>query len=157
MTPAETWKDLFEHAEDSTDPAEHAVAEEMQKTDALFVPSRLPASKEILRLLQENEPDTISIVAIGPLTNLALTASLDTETFLRAKEIVVMGGAVEERGNVSVNLCAIQETKLTIFLRTDHPRRRIQHIRRLSRRRSPLRVDLSNPKLNHAPNPTNTP
>ncbi|KAF2159108.1 hypothetical protein M409DRAFT_30389 [Zasmidium cellare ATCC 36951] len=100
MTPAETWKELFQHAENSNDPEEQAVAEELQNTDALFTPSRVPSSKEILRLLRENEPDTITIVAIGPLTNLALAASLDPETFLRAKEIVVMGGSINEGGNV---------------------------------------------------------
>lgn len=100
MTPAETWKELFQHAEKSNDPEARAVAEEMQNTDSLFIPSRVPASKEILRLLRENEPDTITIVAIGPLTNLALAASIDPETFLRAKEIVVMGGSINEGGNV---------------------------------------------------------
>lgn len=100
MTPAETWKDLFQKAEKSSDPEEHAIAEEMQHTDALFVPSSVPSAEEILRLLRENDPDTITIVAIGPLTNLALAASLNPETFLKVKEVVVMGGSVNEGGNV---------------------------------------------------------
>lgn len=67
----------------------------------MFTASQAPADDEILRLLREHEADTITIVAIGPLTNLALAASKDPETFLRAKEVVIMGGAIHRHGNVS--------------------------------------------------------
>ncbi|CAK3961778.1 Hypothetical predicted protein [Lecanosticta acicola] len=104
MTPADTWKSLFDRSQQSSDPEEHAVAEELANKDALFIPSKKPSSEEILRLLRDNEPDTITIVAIGPLTNLALAAAQDPETFLRAKEIVVMGGNINDIGNVCGNL-----------------------------------------------------
>ena len=67
----------------------------------MFTPSTVAAHKLILRLLRENPPNTISIVAIGPLTNIALAAAEDVATLLRAKEVIVMGGAIDEPGNIT--------------------------------------------------------
>ncbi|KIW06883.1 uncharacterized protein PV09_02559 [Verruconis gallopava] len=100
LSPAETWKHLFKLDKATSDPEELAMAEELQTTDTLFTPSKRPAHEEILRLLKENEPDTFTIVAIGPLTNIAIAAAADPETFLRVKELVVMGGAINFEGNV---------------------------------------------------------
>lgn len=66
-----------------------------------FKPSIAPAHEEILRLLRESEIDTITIIAVGPLTNLALAAATDVHTFLRAKEVLVMGGVLDMEGNAT--------------------------------------------------------
>ena len=97
MTPGQTWKELFALEKDHE---VSAIASDVDAQDALFTPSKLPAHQEVLRLLRESERDSITIIAIGPLTNLALAAAEDPDTFLRVKEVVVMGGVVEEAGNM---------------------------------------------------------
>ncbi|KAL2165620.1 hypothetical protein VTG60DRAFT_4241 [Thermothelomyces hinnuleus] len=96
LSPADTWKTLFEDA-----PSDSNANAEPPSYSRFFTPSKRPAHKEILRILREEPENTISIVAIGPLTNVALAAAEDPETFLRVKELVVMGGAVGVEGNVS--------------------------------------------------------
>lgn len=100
FTPEETWRMLFKPPTSKASAAEVASAQDLEHPTDLFIPSHTPADEEILRLLRENEPDTVSIVAIGPLTNLAIAASKDPETFLRVKEVIVMGGAIDTSGNV---------------------------------------------------------
>ncbi|KAJ4174018.1 hypothetical protein NW754_013008 [Fusarium falciforme] len=90
LSPSETWRELFKEG-----------AAGAQDYSPFFTPSKAPAHKEMLRLLKENPVDTISILAVGPLTNVAMAAAEDPETFLRVKELVVMGGAVDCEGNVT--------------------------------------------------------
>ena len=46
-----------------------------------FVPSPRDAHLEILRVLKEEPEDTVTIVAVGPLTNVAMAATEDPDTF----------------------------------------------------------------------------
>ncbi|PKS10497.1 hypothetical protein jhhlp_002249 [Lomentospora prolificans] len=93
LSPADTWKSLFRENESQ--------GEGHGSDTPLFTPSKIPAHKEILRLLRENPEDTISIAVLGPMTNIALAAAEDPEVFLRVKELVVMGGAVDVPGNIT--------------------------------------------------------
>lgn len=88
LTPADAWKLAFDGADGAA-------------TSSLFTPSRQPAHRKILRLLRENHPQTISIAAAGPATNLALAAAEHPVAFLRTKEVVVMGGAFDLPENIT--------------------------------------------------------
>lgn len=47
------------------------------------------------------DPDAITLLAIGPLTNVAAAYLADPVTFGRLRRLVIMGGAVHGRGNVT--------------------------------------------------------
>ena len=50
------------------------------------------AANFIVKTIMENEPNTITIVPTGPLTNIAMAARLEPKIVDRVKEIVLMGG-----------------------------------------------------------------
>lgn len=61
------------------------------------------AVNAMIRLASEN-PNQVSLVALGPLTNLAMAVRLDPEFPKKLKDLYIMGGNMEGKGNVS--LCA---------------------------------------------------
>src|SRR5271170_2906511 len=87
----------------------------MQDPPRHFIPSPHPAHIEILSMLKQEPVDTVSIVAVGPLTNVARAAVEDPETFSRGaypfpekgyaetevRELVIMGGTLILPGNVT--------------------------------------------------------
>lgn len=56
------------------------------------------AVEQILRIVKKN-PGEITIVTLGPLTNIAQAIKKDPETMRLVKRIVSMGGAIEVAGN----------------------------------------------------------
>jgi purine nucleosidase len=71
--------------------------------NAGFPPSSRRAQAEhgasaLVRLASES-PGEITLVAIGPLTNLAVALKLDPSLPAKFKKLVVMGGAIHSRGN----------------------------------------------------------
>lgn len=74
--------------------------------DIGIVPERLSAKKEngvikMLEALNASQDGEIDILAIGPLTNIALAIRLDLDAVKKAGRIVVMGTAGLGRGNAS--------------------------------------------------------
>ncbi|KAI9297285.1 nucleoside hydrolase, partial [Neoconidiobolus thromboides FSU 785] len=67
----------------------------------LFEVSEYNAVDEILFQLKNNPPFTITIVTLGPLTNLAKAIQKDAYTVGLAKHIYIMGGACKVPGNVT--------------------------------------------------------
>jgi inosine-uridine nucleoside N-ribohydrolase len=58
-------------------------------------------SDEILIEMLSRHPGEITVVAIGPLTNLAAAETKHPGILSRAKEIVIMGGAFQTYGNIT--------------------------------------------------------
>jgi purine nucleosidase len=69
-----------------------------------YAPSRRQAAPEhavnaLIRMANEN-PRELTLVAIGPLTNIALATRLDPMLPAKFKRLVVMGGAIRSMGNM---------------------------------------------------------
>lgn len=66
-------------------------------------PTNLPrlngmAVQEIVSIINAN-PNEVTIIALGPLTNIASAIQKDPLTMMKLKEIVIMGGAIKVPGN----------------------------------------------------------
>lgn len=68
--------------------------------DPVRAPVPETAAELLVRLVREN-PGEIDVLAVGPLTNLALALGLEPRLPALVRRLVVMGGAVEVPGNVS--------------------------------------------------------
>ena len=63
-------------------------------------PLEQPAAQFIAEMIMAN-PGEITLVPIGPLTNLALALALEPRIVENVSEVVLMGGAVTVNGNVN--------------------------------------------------------
>lgn len=74
--------------------------------DIGFKPRRLHAADgngviKLIETLRSHEIQSIDIIALGPLTNIALALRVDPQAVRRARRIVIMGSAGLGRGNAS--------------------------------------------------------
>ena len=56
---------------------------------------------ELITKMARQYPNELTLIATGPLTNLALAIQRDLEGMRKLKEIVIMGGAVRTKGNIT--------------------------------------------------------
>ncbi|KAL4963597.1 inosine-uridine preferring nucleoside hydrolase [Aspergillus stella-maris] len=95
LSPPDTWKHPFDVTQPR--PSQGQVPSYFK----YFTPATTPAHKEILRILKTEPAGTVTVCSMGPMTNMALAAVEDPETFLRMKDLLVMGGAVDAPGNIT--------------------------------------------------------
>jgi purine nucleosidase len=59
------------------------------------------SADELITKISRQYPNELTLIATGPLTNLALALQKDREGMKKLKEIVIMGGAVRTKGNIT--------------------------------------------------------
>ena len=64
------------------------------------LPQDLPDATEVLLDLLKRYPDELSLITLGPLTNLAEALRADKGRVKRLREVVIMGGAITVCGNI---------------------------------------------------------
>ncbi|KAG0046902.1 hypothetical protein BGZ83_007952 [Gryganskiella cystojenkinii] len=101
LAPKDWAAEIFEHL-DPTVLSEHVdkITGDIEP-QKLFTLSKRLAHMEILDQLKQAEPHTLTIIALGPMTNLALAYREDPVTFARCKQVICMGGCVDMPGNVT--------------------------------------------------------
>ena len=62
-----------------------------------------PSATAIVEAVMSRPSGTVAVAAIGPLTNLALAMRLEPALAARLKQVVIMGGARREGGNITAS------------------------------------------------------
>lgn len=73
---------------------------ELREGEEWWVIAREHASDLMTRMARQY-PNELTLIATGPLTNLALALQKDPKGMKKMKEVVIMGGAVRTRGNIT--------------------------------------------------------
>ncbi|KAI8824391.1 Inosine/uridine-preferring nucleoside hydrolase domain-containing protein [Fimicolochytrium jonesii] len=81
--------------------AANPTQEDKDAAKELYTLSARSAEDEILHQLETHPEGTVSIVALGPLTNVAKAIQKDPLTMKRVKHIFTMGGAIDHPGNIT--------------------------------------------------------
>jgi len=69
-------------------------------TQEWWCPSSRPAHELICQFARQ-DPGNLTLIALGPLTNVALGLKTDPSGMKKLKEIIIMGGAVRTKGNIT--------------------------------------------------------
>lgn len=65
------------------------------------IPPQIPGATDVILDLVRRYPDELSLVALGPLTNIAEALATDKKRMKRLRELIIMGGAIRVPGNVT--------------------------------------------------------
>ena len=63
-------------------------------------PEKSPAADALVELARQN-PNALTLIALGPLTNIAAACRRDPEVMAAVREVVVLGGSADGRGNAT--------------------------------------------------------
>ena len=67
---------------------------------ANFIPVLQPAHEEVINIINSDDEDEVTILALGPLTNIAMTLQ-NSEACRKVRKVICMGGALTVPGDVT--------------------------------------------------------
>ena len=65
------------------------------------LPRDMPDATEVLLDLLKHNPDELTLIMLGPLTNLAAALQADRRRIKDLREVIIMGGAIKVPGNIT--------------------------------------------------------
>jgi len=95
----EEYSEAYYHGMDGLNTPELPPFFDPEDPDFPFLVDTEHAANAMIRITRQH-PGEVTLVCLGPLTNLALALRMDSTLPQRVKRLVVMGGTKESRGNV---------------------------------------------------------